>query len=151
MELKHKTNTYKTLFHWHSFRLRLVVEGIGIGITADLLIVLYRYALEKAGILLNYIYKSISSNYILALPWILALIVIGYIVGLIVKYEPMIGGNGIPQVEGVLLRKLDMTWWKVILGKSLGGVIFIGSGLSLGIEGPSVQLGAAVGQGFSKV
>ncbi|AQS05824.1 multisubunit Na+/H+ antiporter MnhE subunit [Clostridium beijerinckii] len=38
MELKHKTNTYKTLFHWHSFRLRLVVEGIGIGITAGLLI-----------------------------------------------------------------------------------------------------------------
>ncbi len=151
MELKQKTNTYKTLFHWHSFRLRLVIEGIGIGITAGLLIVLYRYALEKAGILLNYIYKSISSNYILALPWILALIVIGYIVGLMVKYEPMISGSGIPQVEGVLLRELDMTWWKVILGKFLGGVLSIGSGLSLGREGPSVQLGAAVGQGFSKV
>ncbi|MDG9688473.1 chloride channel protein, partial [Streptomyces sp. DH18] len=68
-----------------------------------------------------------------------------------VKNEPMISGSGIPQVEGVLLRELDMTWWKVILGKFFGGVLSIGSGLSLGREGPSVQLGAAIGQGFSKV
>lgn len=50
-----------------------------------------------------------------------------------------------------MLRKIDMTWGKVILGKFFGGVLSIGSGLSLGREGPSVQLGAAVGQGFSRV
>lgn len=116
-----------------------------------LVIVLYRLALEEAGYLLSYIYKLISINPIIILPWIMLLIVIGYIVGLMVKNEPMISGSGIPQVEGVLLRELDMTWWKVILGKFFGGVLSIGSGLSLGREGPSVQLGAAIGQGFSKV
>lgn len=112
---------------------------------------LYRVALEKAGLLLNYIYSVISIKPILILPWIISLIIIGYIVGLMVKAEPMISGSGIPQVEGVLLRKLDMTWWKVITGKFLGGVLSIGSGLSLGREGPSVQLGSAIGQGFSKI
>jgi len=151
MEVKNKHNTYNTLLHWHSFRLKLVFEGIGIGIITGLLIALYRYVLEKAGILTTEVYKIISIKPILILPWIGALIIIGYIVGLMVKYEPMISGSGIPQVEGVLLRKLDMTWWKVILGKFIGGVITIGAGLSLGREGPSVQIGAAVGQGFSKV
>ena len=151
MEVKNKHNTYNTLFHWHSFKLKLVFEGIGVGIITGLLIVLYRYALEKAGVLLTDIYKIISIKPILILPWIGALIIIGYIVGLMVKHEPMISGSGIPQVEGVLLRKLDMTWWRVILGKFIGGVLSIGSGLSLGREGPSVQLGAAVGQGFSRV
>lgn len=151
MEVKNKHNTYNTLFHWHSFRLKLVFEGIGVGIITGLLVVLYRYALEKAGVLLSDIYKIISIKPILILPWIGALIIIGYIVGLMVKHEPMISGSGIPQVEGVLLRKLDMTWWRVILGKFIGGVLSIGSGLSLGREGPSVQLGAAVGQGFSRV
>lgn len=151
METKNKHNTYNTLFHWHNFKIKLVFEGILIGFTSGLLIVLYRLALEKASTLLDYVYKTICTKPILILPWILAIILIGYVVGLMVKAEPMISGSGIPQVEGVLLRKLDMNWWKVILGKFLGGVLSIGSGLSLGREGPSVQLGAAVGQGFSKI
>lgn len=44
-----------------------------------------------------------------------------------------------------------MDWLKVIMGKYIGGALVIGAGLSLGREGPSVQLGAAVGQAFSKV
>jgi H+/Cl- antiporter ClcA len=151
METENKHNTYNTLFHWHNFKLKLVFEGICIGIVSGLLIVLYRLALEKAGTLLDIVYKNISKNHIIIIPWILVLIIIGYLVGLMVKNEPMISGSGIPQVEGVLLGKLNMTWWRVILGKFLGGVLSIGSGLSLGREGPSVQLGAAVGQGFSKI
>jgi len=38
-----------------------------------------------------------------------------------------------------------MTWWRGILGKFFGGI------LSIGGEDPSVQLGVAVGQGFSRV
>jgi len=151
MEVKDKHNTYNTLFHWHSFRLKLVFEGIGVGIITGLLIVLYRYTLERAGVLLTYVYKSISIEPVLVLPWIGALIIVGYIVGLMVKHEPMISGSGIPQVEGVLLRKLHMNWLKVIIGKFIGGILSIGAGLSLGREGPSVQIGAAVGQGVSSV
>lgn len=151
MNSNNKHNTYNTLFHWHSFRIKLIFEGIAIGIITGLLIVMYRYALTKAGVFLAAIYDIIYVKPIIVLPWIGSLIIIGYIVGLMVKNQPMISGSGIPQVEGVLLRKIDMVWWKVILGKFIGGVLSIGSGLSLGREGPSVQLGAAVGQGFSKV
>ncbi|MGH4052694.1 MAG: ClC family H(+)/Cl(-) exchange transporter [Clostridium sp.] len=151
MGIKNKHDTHNTLFHWHGFRLKLVFEGIGVGIITGLLIVLYRYTLEKAGVLLSYIYKTLTINPVLILPWIGFLIIIGYIVGILVKHEPMISGSGIPQVEGVLLRKIDMTWWKVIIGKFFGGVLSIGSGLSLGREGPSVQIGSAVGQGVSSV
>lgn len=151
MKVNDEQNTYNTLFHWHSFRLKLVLEGIGVGIITGFLIVMFRFSLEKAGVLLTIVYKAISIKPILMLPWIVALIIIGYVVALMVKHEPMISGSGVPQVEGVLLRKIDMTWWRVILGKFIGSVLSIGSGLSLGDEGPSVQLGAAVGQGFSKV
>jgi len=151
MEVKNKHNTYNTLFHWGSFRLKLVFEGIAVGSITGFLVVLYRYALESAGVMITGIYKVLLIRPLLIIVWIVALSIIGYIVGLLVKHEPMISGSGIPQVEGVLLRKLNMTWWKVIIGKFFGGLLAIGAGLSMGREGPSVQLGAAAGQGFSKV
>lgn len=149
--LTNKPNTYNSLLHWHSFRLKLVFEGICVGILTGLVVVLYRFALERAGVLLTEVYRDLSQRPWLIPIWVGAMVGIGYGVGLMVKYEPMISGSGIPQVEGVLLRKLDMQWWKVILGKFSGGVLTIGAGLSMGREGPSVQLGAAVGQGFSRV
>lgn len=83
--------------------------------------------------------------------WFLILLILAYVVGIMVKRDPMISGSDIPQVEGVLLGQLEMNWWKVIFRKFIGGVISIGAGLSLGREGPSIQLGAAVGQGVSKI
>lgn len=60
-------------------------------------------------------------------------------------------GSGIPQVEGQLAGNLEMRWWSVLWRKFIGGVLGIGSGLFLGREGPSIQLGAAVGQGFAEM
>ncbi|MDR3601713.1 MAG: ClC family H(+)/Cl(-) exchange transporter [Desulfosporosinus sp.] len=151
MIAKNKHNTYNTLFHWRSFRLKLVFEGIGVGIFTGLLVVLYRYLLDTAGVILTEVYQVLSSKPLLILAWIGALIIIGYGVGLWVKHEPTIRGSGVPQLEAVLLRKLEISWWRVIIGKLVGGVLTMGAGISLGPEGPSVQLGGAVGQGFSRV
>ena len=68
MEVENKHNTYNTLFHWHSFRLKLVFEGVGVGIITGLLIALYRYILEMAAFLLIDVYKNISINRVLILP-----------------------------------------------------------------------------------
>lgn len=139
------------LAHWHSFRLKLIIEGIVIGALVGMLIVLYRYLLELTGEALKRVYQFLLQKPGLIPVWLIILLGISYLVGIMIKREPMIKGSGIPQVEGVLMRRLNMNWWKVIIGKFIGGVLAIGSGLSLGREGPSVQLGAAVGQGFSRI
>ncbi len=151
MKMINRDTTSNTLFHWHSLRLKLVFEGIAVGVLAGLLVVFYRYSLEKAMGVLSEVYRTLSMRPNLLPVWIGILALIAFVVGKLVKYEPMISGSGIPQVEGVLLGKLKMSWWKVIIGKFIGGVLSIGSGLSLGREGPSVQLGSVIGQGFSKV
>ena len=145
-------NTYNSLYRWNNFRLRLVLEAIGVGLITGLVVALFRYLVDKsAGILLG-IYRFLAVKPELIPIWIGILVLIGLIVSqLTIKYEPAIKGSGVPQVEAVLLGKIDMTWWKVITGKLVGAVLSIGAGLSIGPEGPSVQLGAAVGQGFSRI
>lgn len=146
-----KRDINNVLTHWYSLRIKLLLEGIVIGLFTGIIVVLFRFLIEETGGVLDKVYKSIILKHWIVVCWILLFMVIGYIVGTMIKRDPMISGSGIPQVEGILMRKLDMKWWKVIIGKFIGGVLAIGAGLSLGREGPSVQLGAAVGQGFSRI
>lgn len=146
-----RSSTVETLNKWYNFRLAIIAEGVIVGAFAGIIVVLYRFALEKALGFAKYMYSMQHEEIWLIPIWFVVLIIGGLIVGFLVKKEPMISGSGIPQVEGVLHRKLNMNWWKVIAGKFVGGVICIGAGLSLGREGPSIQIGAAAGQGFSRL
>ena len=63
----------------------------------------------------------------------------------------MAAGSGIPQVKGVLLGVMKLRWFSVMWVKICGGVMAIGAVLSLGREGPSIQLGAVAAQGISRL
>lgn len=67
------------------------------------------------------------------------------------RYAPEAAGSGIPHLEAVLqhLRKLD--WKRVLPVKFIGGTLAIGSGLALGREGPSVQMGGAVADAVARL
>lgn len=44
-----------------------------------------------------------------------------------------------------------MNWFSVLWKKFIGGVLSVGAGLFLGREGPSIQLGASIGQGAGQL
>lgn len=151
METRRKNDVRTTLSHLHSLRIKLMLEGIVVGVFAGLLIVFYRIALERAEEFRLHVLRAQTGNIKAVILWFILLAIGGYFVGRLVKKDPMISGSGIPQVEGVLVRKLEMNWLSVIVRKIVGGVISISAGLSLGREGPSIQLGAAMGQGISRI
>jgi chloride channel protein, CIC family len=63
---------------------------------------------------------------------------------LVRRYSPEASGSGIPHVEAVLREELPPAPFTVLPVKFLGGLLAIGSGLALGREGPSVQMGASI-------
>lgn len=137
------------------FRLRLLIEGIIVGIGTGIAVGVFRFLLAETEVWRPWVYQQVGIAY-QAGDWLwpaaygLAFVVIAFLVHRIVQNEPMCTGSGIPQIKGILLGKMYMRWHTVVLSKIIGGVLAIGAGLSLGREGPSVQIGAAVGQGISR-
>jgi len=59
-------------------------------------------------------------------------------------FSPQAEGSGIPHVEAVMQGELQPAPFRLIPVKFFGGLLAIGSGLALGREGPSVQMGATI-------
>lgn len=121
-----------------------------IGLLAGLVVSLFRWAIQN---LLNGVIRAFGyfhGHPFWLLPWSLASILVALFLGRLVQKNPDIKGSGIPQVEGQLTGQFDEKWWPVLWRKFFGGIISIGSGLFLGREGPSIQLGATVGQGIAE-
>ncbi|WP_300347249.1 ClC family H(+)/Cl(-) exchange transporter [Clostridium sp.] len=130
---------------------KIILHGILVGLIVGTVIMIYKTIIGFSMESVNKIYKYASLNPYYIIPVFIVLIVLGYIVGLIIKKNPMVSGSGIPQVEGELSGKISVSWTKVLRDKFIGGIICMASGLSLGKEGPSVQIGAAIGEGFAKI
>lgn len=126
----------------------LIITGYGvfIGGLVGVLISLYRKIVTLLQGKMIGFYAGARGS---VLNFILVLFVIGllaFIVGKLTQKEPKIGGSGIPQVSGQLKGIMDVKWKPVLLFKFVGGLIGLGSGLTVGREGPSVQMGATLGQ-----
>ena len=128
----------------------LITEGLCVGLIGGFIVLLYRVALTFAGNWLIKILSYIKGNPFRCAVWFLILMALAWIVGRLVKWEPMISGSGIPQVEGEVSGRLSQNWKRVLPAKFAGGFLSLLAGLSLGREGPSIQLGAMAGQGISR-
>ncbi|MCQ4971595.1 ClC family H(+)/Cl(-) exchange transporter [Lactococcus lactis] len=126
--------------------LYLLFLSVLVGLTAGFLASLYRLALEKAETWGLSIYRFISLHLIFIPLLILGLTFLAFVVTFFMKKYPMSSGSGIPQVKGQLQGYFKNNWFTTAFAKFIAGTLAMFAGLSLGREGPSVQLGASMGQ-----
>jgi CIC family chloride channel protein len=69
---------------------------------------------------------------------------------MLAKFFPDVRGSGVPQTEAAYHLSNGVIRWRVPFGKFLTGVLCIGSGHSMGREGPSVQIGAGIASGVGQ-
>lgn len=141
---------FKIITNFESKKIKLVLKSLLVGVITSIIVILYRFVLAYSEKIAFYIYNFQKSNEWSIPLWFILLSVVGYIVGKLVEKEPLISGSGIPHVKGVMDGYLENRPPSVIINKFIGSTLSIVSGLSLGREGPSVQLGASTGDFLSK-
>ena len=130
---------------WERKNIVLIGKSLLVGAAASLSAVAYRAVLGESEQLCRKIFGFADSAPRIILLFLLLLLV-GLVVGRITESEPMIKGSGIPQLEGQFYGHFSPKPLAVLIKKFVGGALAIVCGLSLGREGPSIQLGAMTGQ-----
>lgn len=150
MSPKEHTVTH-TIKRYRSFRYELIIEGVIVGAIAGAVVVAFRYFIAYAQIMLDSILAFGRHNHWFIPVWFLVLAAAALGVYLLLRWEVLISGSGIPQIEGEIMGEIEQCWWRVLLAKLGGGILSLGCGLSLGREGPSIQMGAMAAKGFSRI
>ena len=145
-----KSKAEQSIERIKGIKYQLVIQSACIGVVAGIVVSGFRMILTKAEPLRGSVIAMAKDDHSMIPLLLLALAVCYLGAWLCLKIEPLCGGSGIPQVAGELKGKVYMTWWRVLLAKIIGASMAITGGLSLGREGPSIQIGAMVGKGFSR-
>jgi len=116
------------------------------GLLTSVIIVLYKFCAKHIIRWSVKGYGFIGEHLYFVLPIALALVVLGFLLSIIYKKHPDLKGGGIPSSIGILRGLITFRWLRALLGTfviSLGA-FFVG--VPLGNEGPSVQMGTALGK-----
>lgn len=149
--MKNLEKTLKSIVENPKYVFRLSVQGVMVGIFAGLMVCLYRFLLsESEHILRNYL-TIIQTNVVYIVLFFVFLAVLGLLIDWITKWEVDSSGSGIPQVYAEVKGHMEANWAKVLFSKIVAGVMTALGGLSLGPEGPSVQIGGMAGKGVARL
>ena len=128
-------------------RRKLFPRAMLVGFLAGGVAVVFRWMLETGDAwrngLLVWAHRYPTWGWLL--PTLVGALGVGLAVSLVRTVAPETAGSGIPHLKAVLARLRSMRWQTVLPVKFVGGGIGISCGLALGREGPTVQMGSAVG------
>ena len=130
----------------HGSLLVLALLALIVGAAAGLVGAIFRLTLQQADRLRDALIgwaqgEKLAGFLIVVVTCAAAVLIAAWLVR---RFSPHASGSGIPHVEAVLNEEILQAPFHLIWVKFCGGVLAIGSGLALGREGPSVQMGACL-------
>jgi len=132
----------------------MVVVAVIIGVTGGFGAIFFRYAIRFfQGLFFGSWHYSL--DYVLQLPWYVKLCAPalgGLVVGPIVyHFAREAKGHGVPEVMESIVKQAGAIRPRVMIAKVTASAVSIGSGGSVGREGPIVQIGSAIGSSIGQV
>ncbi|MBR2328643.1 MAG: chloride channel protein, partial [Clostridia bacterium] len=129
----------------------ILVYGAGVGLVTGALIWAYTLAVEFVCEKSREVYLFVQSNPLFSPLLFIGLLLLATLSWLNIRRTPEVSGSGVPFSEGVMRGLLPMKWYKVLPSMIFGSLLSFIGGLPLGSEGPSVLIGACVGNAVNDV
>ena len=132
--------------------LKFIGAAALVGLATGLMAASFRILLEELShlrdLLLEWSQGSILGLLVVVLVCSAAVTVAA---ALVHRVEPHAEGSGISRVEAVVAGRIEPGRRRILPVKYFGGLLAMGSGLALGREGPSVQMGGSIGIWVSRM
>lgn len=144
-----KSRTKSALLFFRYAILPVFTFSTVVGALVGVVVTLYNYTATILTDVSIRMYAFVTNN-LWSLPLLITgLIAVALIIALLLKITPECKGSGIPRTEGVVRGLLTFRWLRVFLTTIINTFLAFIAGMSLGTEGPSIQLGATIADGIT--
>lgn len=129
--------------------IQLILVGCVTGIFVGTVVTFFAIAAEKGEEIARDTYAYVRNNPAF-IPLLLAALCAGaFLLGVALRISTIAKGCGIPQAEGATRGIVRFKWWSDAITMFASSLMSIFLGLSIGSEGPSVLIGACLGDGVA--
>ncbi|MCP4261579.1 MAG: H(+)/Cl(-) exchange transporter ClcA [Planctomycetes bacterium] len=127
---------------------RLIFFAFVVGIIVGVIGSIFRLTLTYIEAFRNSLYAGAGNSGPISWVWPFLFAVIGVSIALFLtkKFAAEASGSGVQEIEGALDEIRPMRWKRVLPVKFIASLFSLGSGLLLGREGPTIQIGANIGK-----
>ncbi len=127
---------------------RLLFYALLIGIVVGLVSAVFRISLSYIESIREALFANSGNSGFISWLWpaVFTISGIGIALFLVKKFAPETSGSGVHEIEGALDGIRPVRWKRVLPVKFFASLFSLGSGLLLGREGPTIQLGANIGK-----
>ncbi|HED07346.1 MAG TPA: H(+)/Cl(-) exchange transporter ClcA [Ignavibacteria bacterium] len=126
----------------------LIFFAFVVGAIAGAIGAIFRLTLTYIDVFRDKLYSGTGNSGLTGwvLPLLFGVIGISIALFLVRKFAPETSGSGVQEIEGALDELRPLRWKRVLPIKFIASLFSLGSGLLLGREGPTIQIGANIGK-----